>query len=59
MTIRCVQFSSTQHDAEPLKAVPSKETAGYSGLDETAPSKGDMNKLIKVIKRSGCQILKS
>merc|ERR1711916_189085 len=37
---------STQH-AEPLKAVRSKEVAGYSGPEETAPSMEDMNKLIE------------
>jgi len=44
---------STQH-AEPLKAVRSKEVAGYSGPEETAPSMEDMNKLIeeKVIKKT-------
>jgi len=44
---------STQH-AEPLKAVRTKECAGYSGLEMTAPSMEDMNKLIveKVIKET-------
>mmetsp|Transcript_63861 Transcript_63861/g.169046 ORF Transcript_63861/g.169046 Transcript_63861/m.169046 type:complete len:459 (-) Transcript_63861:131-1507(-) len=44
---------STQH-AEPLKAVRSKEVAGYSGPEETAPSMADMNKLIeeKVIRKT-------
>ena len=44
---------STQH-AEPLKAVRSKEVAGYSGPDETAPSMEEMNKLIeeKVIRKT-------
>merc|ERR1711970_946920 len=36
---------STQH-AEPLKAVRSKECAGYSGPEMTAPSMEGMNKLI-------------
>merc|ERR1712087_958567 len=36
---------STQH-AEPSKAVRSKECAGYSGPEMTAPSMEDMNKLI-------------
>merc|ERR1719441_23975 len=36
---------STQH-AEPLKATRSKECAGYSGPDMTAPSMDEMNKLI-------------
>ena len=31
--------TSSQH-AEPLKAVRSKEVAGYSGSEETAPSNG-------------------
>merc|ERR1712064_46913 len=44
---------STQH-AEPLKAVRSKEVAGYSGTEETAPSMDEMNKLIeeKVIRKT-------
>merc|ERR1711988_508764 len=44
---------STQH-AEPLKAVRSKEVAGYTGADETAPSMEDINKAIveKVVKRT-------
>merc|ERR1711945_30949 len=44
---------STQH-AEPLKAVRSKEVAGYSGPAETAPSMEEMNKLIeeKVIRKT-------
>merc|ERR1712159_495415 len=44
---------STQH-AEPLKAVRSKECAGYSGPEMTAPSMEDMNDLIveKVVKRT-------
>merc|ERR1712086_470143 len=36
---------STQH-AEPLKAVRSKECAGYKGPEMTAPSMEDMNKMI-------------
>merc|ERR1712176_681265 len=36
---------STQH-AEPSKAVRTKECAGYSGPEMTAPSMEDMNKLI-------------
>merc|ERR1712028_208864 len=36
---------STQH-AEPLKAVRSKECAGYKGPEMTAPSMADMNKAI-------------
>jgi len=36
---------STQH-AEPSKATRKKECAGYSGLDMTAPSMEEMNKLI-------------
>merc|ERR1711912_208244 len=44
---------STQH-AEPLKATRTKEVAGYSGPDATAPSMEEMNKLIeeKVIKKT-------
>merc|ERR1711912_146928 len=44
---------STQH-AEPLKAVRSKECAGYSGPEMTAPSMEDMNKSIieNVVKRT-------
>merc|ERR1712178_451636 len=44
---------STQH-AEPLKATRSKEVAGYTGPDETAPSMEDMNKSIveNVVKRT-------
>ncbi|CAJ1390425.1 unnamed protein product [Effrenium voratum] len=44
---------STQH-AEPLKAVRSKECAGYKGTEMTAPSMEQMNKEIeeKVIKRT-------
>merc|ERR1712071_635410 len=36
---------STQH-AEPLKATRSKEVAGYTGPDATAPSMEEMNRLI-------------
>merc|ERR1719442_140283 len=36
---------STQH-AEPLKAIRSKECAGYTGPEMTAPSMDEMNKLI-------------
>merc|ERR1712176_1563572 len=48
---------STQH-AEPLRATRRKEVAGYTGADETAPSMGDMNKLIieKVVKRTLSEI---
>merc|ERR1711868_143137 len=44
---------STQH-AEPLKAVRSKECAGYTGPEMTAPSMEDMNKSIveNVVKRT-------
>merc|ERR1711887_124497 len=44
---------SAQH-AEPLKAVRTKECAGYSGEEMTAPSFEDMNKLIveEVIKET-------
>merc|ERR1712070_476610 len=44
---------STQH-AEPLKAVRTKECAGYTGPDATSPSMEEMNKLIeeKVIRRT-------
>merc|ERR1711868_164448 len=44
---------STQH-AEPLKAVRTKECAGYSGPEMTAPSMEEMNRLIveEVIKRT-------
>merc|ERR1712194_590356 len=44
---------STQH-AEPLKATRSKEVAGYTGPDATAPSMDDMNKLIieEVVKKT-------
>merc|ERR1711896_4940 len=37
---------STQH-AEPLKATRSKEVAGYTGEEMTAPSMEEMNKLIE------------
>merc|ERR1712178_631017 len=49
---------STQH-AEPLKAVRTKECAGYSGPEMTAPSMEDMNKAIveHVIKRTLSDIL--
>merc|ERR1712137_646751 len=44
---------STQH-AEPGKATRSKEVAGYTGEDATAPSMEDMNKLIveEVVKKT-------
>merc|ERR1712224_559069 len=44
---------STQH-AEPVKATRTKECAGYSGPEMTAPSMEDMNKLIveEVIKET-------
>merc|ERR1719313_318915 len=44
---------STQH-AEPLKGVRSKECAGYTGAEMTAPSMEEMNKLIleRVIKET-------
>lgn len=44
---------STQH-AEPLKALRSKEVAGYTGEESTAPSMEEMNKLIveKVVKKT-------
>merc|ERR1711957_552625 len=44
---------STQH-AEPLKAKRSKEVAGYTGADSTAPSMEEMNKLIveEVVKKT-------
>jgi len=49
---------STQH-AEPSKAVRSKEVAGYTGPEETAPSMKEMNDLIeeKVIRRTLSQII--
>jgi len=48
---------STQH-AEPLKRTRTKECAGYTGADETAPSMEQMNKLIeeKVIRRTLSEI---
>merc|ERR1712211_116481 len=48
---------STQH-AEPLKSVRSKEVAGYTGPDATAPSMEDMGKLIieKEVKRTLSEI---
>merc|ERR1712061_563344 len=48
---------STQH-AEPLKATRSKEVAGYSGPDATAPSMEEMNKLIveEVVKKTLAEI---
>jgi len=44
---------STQH-AEPLKAVRTKECAGYKGPEMTAPSMEEMNKLIveEVVKKT-------
>ena len=44
---------STQH-AEPLKAKRTKECAGYTGAEMTAPSMEEMNKLIveEVVKRT-------
>merc|ERR1712166_1084899 len=44
---------STQH-AEPAKATRSKEVAGYTGEDSTAPSMEEMNKLIveEVVKKT-------
>merc|ERR1712137_539424 len=49
---------STQH-AEPSKATRSKEVAGYTGPDETAPSMDDMNRLIeeKVIRKTLTDII--
>merc|ERR1711881_667334 len=48
---------STQH-AEPSKALRSKEVAGYTGPDATAPSMKEMNDLIveKVVKRTLSEI---
>merc|ERR1712060_983700 len=48
---------STQH-AEPLKATRTKECAGYTGAEMTAPSMEDMNKEIveKVIKSTLAEI---
>merc|ERR1711935_619899 len=44
---------STQH-AEPLKAKRTKECAGYTGEDATAPSMEEMNKILieKVVKKT-------
>merc|ERR1712091_132527 len=57
---------STQH-AEPLKAVRTKECAGYTGAEMTAPSMEEMNKAIveevikatlkEIILKSGAQAL--
>merc|ERR1712153_188559 len=49
---------STQH-AEPLKAVRTKECAGYTGPEMTAPSMEDMNKAIveKVIRATLASII--
>merc|ERR1711972_691646 len=49
---------STQH-AEPSKAVRTKECAGYSGPEMTAPSMEDMNKLIveEVVKETLKEII--
>merc|ERR1712130_551620 len=49
---------STQH-AEPLKATRSKEIAGYSGPDATAPSMEEMNNLIveEVVKKTLGEIM--
>merc|ERR1711972_1064225 len=48
---------STQH-AEPSKAVRTKECAGYSGAEMTAPSMEEMNKLIveEVVKKTLAEI---
>merc|ERR1719245_1315523 len=48
---------STQH-AEPSKAVRTKECAGYSGEEMTAPSMEEMNKLIveEVVKKTLAEI---
>merc|ERR1712130_454526 len=48
---------STQH-AEPLKATRTKEVAGYTGPDATAPSMEEMNKLIveEVVKKTLAEI---
>merc|ERR1711972_847565 len=48
---------SSQH-AEPLKATRSKEVAGYTGPDATAPSMEDMNELIveEVVKKTLSEI---
>ena len=47
-----VVMISTQH-AEPSKATRCKEVAGYTGIDEVAPSRNEMNDYIveKVVKR--------
>merc|ERR1711933_434478 len=47
-----------KQNAEPLKAVRTKECAGYSGAEMTAPSFEDMNKLIeeKVIRATLAEI---
>merc|ERR1712228_372323 len=49
---------STQH-AEPLKATRTKEVAGYTGPDATAPSMEEMNKLIieEVVKKTLSEIM--
>jgi len=49
---------STQH-AEPLRAVRSKECAGYKGEEMTAPSMEEMNKLIveEVVKKTLSEIM--
>merc|ERR1712216_921897 len=49
---------STQH-AEPLKAVRSKECAGYTGAEMIAPSMEEMNKLIveRVVKETLKEII--
>merc|ERR1712038_2204829 len=49
---------STQH-AEPLKAVRTKECAGYTGPEATAPSMEEMNKLIveEVVKKTLSEII--
>merc|ERR1712110_486973 len=49
---------STQH-AEPSKALRSKEVAGYTGADATAPSMKEMNKLIveEVVKKTLQEII--
>jgi len=49
---------STQH-AEPSKATRSKEVAGYTGPDSTAPSMEEMNKLIveEVVKKTLQEII--
>lgn len=49
---------STQH-AEPLKAVRTKECAGYTGPEATAPSMEEMNRLIveEVVKKTLSEII--